>query len=122
MPERVVNLSLRSGGAADLALVSDMARPQLFDSRAAHVARSRAEARPLQNLLNEDYSFRARRKDVTAKNRNNRATATAMPMSQRATSRVQARSAALRQPRSRTAKTPATASSKTSRSPRHTPR
>src|SRR6267378_3357554 len=51
------------------------------------------------------YNFRALRNEVTAKNTNKRATATARPMSQRATSRVQARSAALSQPSARTAKT-----------------
>ncbi len=49
-PERVANLSLRSGGAADLALVSVMARTKLCDSRTAHVLRGWADARPLQNL------------------------------------------------------------------------
>src|SRR6266699_3499322 len=51
------------------------------------------------------HGLRARRNEVTAKNTNNRATATAMAMSQRATSRVQARSAAFSQPSARTAKT-----------------
>src|SRR6266704_2090512 len=67
-------------------------------------------AKQAQVLRSHRHNLRALRKEVTAKNRNNRAVATAMLMSQRATSRVQARSAALSQPSARTAKTAAMAS------------
>src|SRR5882762_6050468 len=96
MPERVVNLSLRSAGIADLVLLSD-----IFGARWFEAAIGLRQNRPGPGR----YSLLALRNDVMAKNRNNRATATAMPMSQRATSRVQARRAALSQPSARTAKT-----------------
>jgi hypothetical protein len=95
IPERVVNLSFRSTVAADLAFSSDMdVRNSIFAA--------------IYGLLL--YSFLALRKEVTAKNRNKRATATARTISQRATSRVQARRAELSQPRARTAKTAPVAS------------
>ena len=72
--------------------------------------RKECSARRAQRRRNHDHNLRALRKEVTAKNKNSRATATASPMSQRATSRVQARNAALSQPSARTAKTAAMAS------------
>src|SRR6266550_2696288 len=97
MPETVVNLSLRSAGVADLALVSDIFGCSMGGGR------DWTTPKPPERVGR--YNLLALRNDVMAKNRNNRATATAMPMSQRATSRVQARSAALSQPSARTAKT-----------------
>src|SRR6266513_5957263 len=97
MPERVVNLSLRSAGGADLAVVSD-----IFGARWVEAVMGLRQNRPAGSGR---YNLLALRNEVMAKNRNNRATATAMPMSQRATSRVQARRAALSQPSARTAKT-----------------
>ena len=51
-----------------------------------------------------DYSLRARRNELTAKKKNKKAKATAVAMSQRATSRVQERRARLSQASARTAK------------------
>src|SRR6266478_5355237 len=64
------------------------------------------------------YNFRALHNEVTAKNANTRATATATPTSQRAASRVHARKAAFSQPNARTAKTAAMSSWKSWRSAR----
>src|SRR5216684_8323467 len=99
-PERVANFSLRSGGLVVLVLVSDM---DVRNSLQIYglLLYKKAVLKP------GPYNFRALRNDVTAKNTNKRATATAMPMSQRATSRVQARRAAFSQPNARTAKTAA---------------
>src|SRR5689334_102455 len=106
MPEGVVNVSLRSAGVADLVLVSDMeAGKSKMEIRKELLAR---QAR--QTQYNHFHNLRALRNEVTAKKRKSRATATARPMSQRATSRVQARKAALNQPSARTAKTAAMAS------------
>ena len=56
---------------------------------------------PLQGI---DYNLRARRNDVTAKKKNKKAKATAVAMSQRATSRVQERRARFSHARASTAK------------------
>src|SRR5216684_1472354 len=102
-PERVANFSLRSGGLVVLVLVSDI---DVRNSLQIYglLLYKKAVLKP------SPYNFRALRNDVTAKNTNKRATATAMPMSHGATSRVQARRAELNQPRASTAKTAPVAS------------
>src|SRR5579859_4524911 len=55
-------------------------------------------------LQGTDYSLRARRNELSAKNKNNNAMTTAVAMSQWATSRVQERRARLSQASARTAK------------------
>src|SRR5258708_2125845 len=95
MPESVVNFSLRSRGEANLAFVLAILGSKCDSAKAD------GQAPPLHH---KNHNLRALRNEVRAKNTNNRATATAIPMSQPATSRVQARKAALSQPSARTAK------------------
>src|SRR5258708_27616184 len=92
-PESVVNRVLRSGAALDLALRSDMRKP----------VPERIEEWPGKRMASQDYNWRERRKELTAKTTKTPATATAIAISQKATSRVHARNAELSQPSARTA-------------------
>src|SRR5438132_13347269 len=76
-PESVVNLSWRSAG---LVLASDM---EVGKSKME--VRKGLSARRVERRRKHGHNLRALRKEVTEKNRNSRATATARPMSQRAT-------------------------------------
>jgi hypothetical protein len=105
-PEMVVKRALRS---ADLVFVSDM----VFSNNGRSPFRQESESRidyaqgkqaPPEKDSKFGYSLRARRNDVTAKNAKRAATTRAMAMSQWATSRVQARKAALSQPKANMAK------------------
>src|SRR5713226_797578 len=109
MPERVVNFSLRSEGVAELDFVPDIFLPDRSNPR---IGKSKTTG------WNRRYNFQALRNEVTAKNRNNRATAMAIPTSQRAASCVQARRAAFSQANARTAKTAPVTSWKSWRSVR----
>src|SRR5882762_2106873 len=71
-PESVVNRVLRSGAALDLVLRSDMRKP----------VPERIEEWPGKRMASQDYNWRERRKELTAKTTKSAATATAIAISQ----------------------------------------
>src|SRR5580698_7677744 len=91
-PERVVKCSLRSAGG--LVLVSDIFASISLANKNETKARAGTACRAPTGI---DYNLRARRNELSAKKKNNRAkaTATAEAMSQWATSRVHEHRAAL---------------------------
>src|SRR5574340_485136 len=85
-PESVVKRGLRSAGASDLGLPPDI-----------RWAGSPSETESSVGAMRAGYSWRARRKELTEKATNRKATATETPISQCATSRVHERNARFNQ-------------------------